>query len=187
MPDAQIQGPSKDQNDRCLSGFRDKLYWRRVSEFDASDRLHARANWHCFKKTKVGSGRSKLVSLCQRHEIERSGGQAITRPIAVLRCALCDAFEMKRRGWDESGPETIDHQKPWPRIEDYPSVSISPDVLKSPRRIKNRIAKINKLRWPLIGKLAAGELTLEERRKLESLESEVTTLVRALSAPGRPD
>lgn len=75
---------------RCI-GFADKLYWRRMG----------RAQWHCFKKVEGGW----FQSLCGKEHIPVSLGQKILRPIAELRCALCDIAEMKRRGWEASGPE----------------------------------------------------------------------------------
>lgn len=77
------------------SGLRDKLYWR--------PGLSVWHRWHCFKKASDGA----YVSLCD-HSIarEKSAGQGLHRPPAALRCARCDALEMKRRGWDESGPES---------------------------------------------------------------------------------
>lgn len=82
--------------DRSLAGLRDKLYWRHV---------WATGDFCCFKRTTEKRGRQiVLVSLCGRHERIRSGGQASRRPESILRCARCDIAEMKRRGWDESGP-----------------------------------------------------------------------------------
>ena len=79
----------------ALSGFKDKLYWRRVAGF-----------WHCFKKSRdPETGKRFYASLCGGHELDRSGGQALDRPAAVLRCGSCDGAEMHRRGWTESGPE----------------------------------------------------------------------------------
>jgi hypothetical protein len=73
-------------------GLTDKLYWRR-----------ARGRLHCFKKA-----RGQYAALCDPAiTIARTDGQAIRRPVAVMRCAVCDAREMSRRGWDESGPETV--------------------------------------------------------------------------------
>lgn len=74
-----------------LSGFQDKLYWRQSSPGK---------RWHCFKKAEGGG----YVSLCDEVEIKRSGGQAITRPDPWARCPICDGLEVKRRGWEESGP-----------------------------------------------------------------------------------
>lgn len=71
-------------------GLTDKLYWR--------PSLNGR--FHCFKKMKGGG----FVSLCGRLERKRSGGQQCRRPIPLRRCGACDGHEMKRRGWDESGP-----------------------------------------------------------------------------------
>ena len=78
----------------CI-GFVDKLYWRRVGPVG-----HA---YHCFSKV---AGRKKIpfVSLCGRFDLIRSGGQACSRPAPWNRCGICDGLEMKRRGWDESGP-----------------------------------------------------------------------------------
>lgn len=101
------------------SGFTDKLYWR------SAGGIH-----HCFKKLAVPfhPQRSvcvscddrtcpkcveyarpfyRYISLCGAWNSERSDGQAIRRPIAILRCGTCDGAEMERRGWDESGPETV--------------------------------------------------------------------------------
>jgi hypothetical protein len=79
-----------------LSGFRDKLYWR-----PAYGGL-----WHCFKKLPHAQG-GGYTSLCHQVERARSGGQSICRPPAYMRCAQCDGVEMKRRGWEESGSETV--------------------------------------------------------------------------------
>jgi hypothetical protein len=76
------------------SGFNDKLYWRRVAP---------NSIYHCFKKVEGGG----FISLCRKHWIERSGGQAIDRPRSEFRCGLCDGKEMERRGWEESGPERL--------------------------------------------------------------------------------
>lgn len=82
-------------HDRRLLGLKDKLFWRPVNRDD----------WHCFKKLcRVDGG--GYISLCGRHERPRSGGQSICRPPSVLRCARCDVLEMKRRGWDEGGPDS---------------------------------------------------------------------------------
>jgi hypothetical protein len=93
------------------SGFRDKLYWRRPGLLADGDPC---ALWHCFKnlaepdRFKLRSGKTaRYISLCGRVFIARSDGQAIVRPIAEMRCGICDGAEMTRRGWDESGPETI--------------------------------------------------------------------------------
>ena len=72
------------------SGLTDKLYWRKP-RFDRRDLFH------CFKRAAGG----EYISLCLRHEIPRSGGQAISRPRPELRCALCDTREAKRRGWQD--------------------------------------------------------------------------------------
>lgn len=89
-------------DDRQLAGLRDKLYWRNVG-----------GDFHCFKRVEGGRGgtAARCISLCRREEISRSGGQASRRPEAILRCAICDGEEMKRRGWDESGP-TLEPQFP---------------------------------------------------------------------------
>lgn len=81
------------------SGLADKLYWRPVAGL-------LRESFHCFKRLEGSGGgrRVRCVSLCGRHEIQRSGGQACRRPEVVLRCGICDGKEMDRRGWDESGP-----------------------------------------------------------------------------------
>lgn len=73
----------------ALSGLRDKLFWRPAS-----------GRWHCFKK----ADEANYVSLCGDLTRSRSGGQSILRPPPLLRCARCDAREMDRRGWEESGP-----------------------------------------------------------------------------------
>ncbi len=73
-----------------LPGLQDKLYWREVRG----------GQWHCFKK----NGEGTFTSLCGRHDLSRSGGQAIDRPHPWQRCGLCDGREMQRRGWNESGP-----------------------------------------------------------------------------------
>lgn len=72
-------------------GLRDKLYWRPV----------AGGLWHCFKKLQGGG----YISLCERHESPRSGGQCIGRPPVHMRCGQCDVAEINRRGKDESLPE----------------------------------------------------------------------------------
>lgn len=83
---------SKEQ----LSGLKDKLYWREVGAM----------NFHCFKRVEGSRGgtTAHCRSLCGRHEIKRSGGQASRRPESILRCGYCDGAEMQRRGWEESGP-----------------------------------------------------------------------------------
>jgi hypothetical protein len=82
--------------DRRGQGLTDKLYWREI------DGRH-----HCFKRHREGG----YVSLCGNRAIPRSGGQAIARPKAVLRCAACDVREMARRGSDESMPATTDTRR----------------------------------------------------------------------------
>jgi hypothetical protein len=79
-----------DPMEGAPEGLTDKLYWRK-----------ARGEWHCFKKLAQVRG---YVSLCQRREIAIVLGQQIARPEAHLRCSLCDAVEMARRGWAGSGP-----------------------------------------------------------------------------------
>lgn len=76
-----------------LIGFKDKLYWR-----------EAAGKFHCFTR---GEHRQPIyVTLCGCHVRRWIGGQSCSRPKAVLRCAECDVLEMRRRGWDESGPES---------------------------------------------------------------------------------
>jgi len=81
-----------------LSGLRDKLYWRQ----------RPGGMYHCLKKTEGGSHANLFVSLCGNYVRKRSGGQEIRRPPAFMRCGRCDVLEMKRRGWEESGPVTYD-------------------------------------------------------------------------------
>lgn len=86
-----------------LSGLKDKLYWRETHD-----------GWHCFEQRRASvlsfrgkrraTFRTAYVSLCGRHERERSDGQQCRRPEAWRRCRECDVREMKRRGWEESGP-----------------------------------------------------------------------------------
>lgn len=76
-----------------LKGLTDKLYWRRSG-----------ASYCCFKKADGGG----YVSLCQKSDRHRSGGQACARPPAYMRCAQCDIREMKRRGVEESMPHSPD-------------------------------------------------------------------------------
>jgi hypothetical protein len=73
-------------------GISDKLYWRFI---------HGVA--HCFKKCRDVNG---YISLCDRYTNTRSGGQECSRPPAIFRCGLCDVEEMKRRGVEESMPES---------------------------------------------------------------------------------
>ena len=88
------------------SGFADKLYWRPSGGSGLGI-------WHCYKRLAredhfgLFGKIMKYTSLCGQHFLPRSGGQQIKRPIAMLRCARCDIAECERRGWDESGPETI--------------------------------------------------------------------------------
>lgn len=79
------------------SGLTDKLYWRPYV-----------GGWHCYKRT---NRRREWISLCLRHTIRVVGGQSIDRPPSWLRCARCDAAEVKRRGWDEGGEDTITHDQ----------------------------------------------------------------------------
>jgi len=74
-------------------GLRDKLYWRGPDE---------RGLYHCYKKT----GPQQFVALCRlpEKELVKVGGQACRRPPVLKRCSRCDVAEMKRRGWEESGP-----------------------------------------------------------------------------------
>lgn len=82
-------------------GLTDKLYWRFVGSVA-----------HCFKKTLYVTGEIRgYSSLCGQHDRLFSGGQACNRPSAMLRCAACDAAEMKRRGVEKSMPES----KGWER------------------------------------------------------------------------
>ena len=74
-----------------IKGFTDKIYWRPVTV------------WHAFKRRADGPG---YVSLCGTWMREKAGTQGCGRPPAMMRCAGCDIAEMKRRGWDESGPES---------------------------------------------------------------------------------
>jgi len=76
-------------------GLSDKLYWREETAY----------KWHCFKKTGF-RGHPRYLSLCEKDCRYWIGGQSCRRPAAVLRCAICDGLEMKRRGWQESGPES---------------------------------------------------------------------------------
>lgn len=84
------------RGERCgrymLSGLMDKLFWRPVRG----------GRWHCLKSVQGGG----YQSLCGGVTRARSGGQAICRPPSILRCALCDGAEMKRRGWEEGGPDS---------------------------------------------------------------------------------
>lgn len=81
---------------RSTSGLEDKLYWRFVE---------ADGRWHCFKRTdERRGGQIVLISLCQRFERVRSGGQSSRRPEPGFRCGFCDGREATRRGWDGSGP-----------------------------------------------------------------------------------
>lgn len=81
------------------SGFRDKLYWR-FSRHEIA---------HCFKKQQGGG----YGSLCGRMWIPKSKGGETARPAAIYRCARCDVAEMRRRGWDESGPTLVIESDDW--------------------------------------------------------------------------
>jgi hypothetical protein len=74
-------------------GLIDNLYWRK-----------ARKQWQCFKKIAQVRG---FVSLCERQEITSVRGKEISRPEVALRCEVCDRLEMKRRGWEGSGPVSL--------------------------------------------------------------------------------
>jgi hypothetical protein len=82
-----------------LSGLRDKLYWRKA---------YPNAPAHCFKKIRQTKYpmRRQFQSLCGQHDLYGVGVQKCRRPPAIQRCAQCDVAEMKRRGWEESGPES---------------------------------------------------------------------------------
>jgi hypothetical protein len=75
-------------------GLTDKLYWRQVLPF---------SKFHCFKKR---ADRKGFTSLCEREDLPWLGGQSCSRPRVFDRCGCCDGLEMKRRGWEESGPES---------------------------------------------------------------------------------
>ncbi len=72
-------------------GLTDKLYWRFIG-----------GRSHCFKRERC---EKTWTSLCGRFEIGRSYGGATNRPLAELRCPICDGREMERRGKAESLPE----------------------------------------------------------------------------------
>lgn len=82
------------------SGLIDKLYWRLVP---------GDMEYHCFKRLagKI-KGQRAFGSLCGRREIPRSYGGDTRRPPPHMRCSQCDSLEMRRRGADESMPETFD-------------------------------------------------------------------------------
>jgi hypothetical protein len=83
-----------------LAGLRDKLYWRRVSEIGL---------FHCFSSKGDGPHREhRFVSLCGTHTRAKAGGGQMARPPCIMRCAGCDVAEMRRRGVDESMPESKD-------------------------------------------------------------------------------
>jgi hypothetical protein len=77
------------------SGLSDKLYWR-----------FAHGDNHCFRRAQKGK-LAVYESLCGRWAIAHVEGQHCGRPASHLRCAICDEREMVRRGWSESGPETV--------------------------------------------------------------------------------
>jgi len=79
-----------------LSGLKDKLYWRRLDPFGPV---------HCFKKVKSTPG-CRFLSLCGYESLMGIGVQKCRRPPVMQRCGICDGKEMKRRGWEESGPES---------------------------------------------------------------------------------
>jgi hypothetical protein len=79
-----------DPMEASREGLTEKLFWRKT-----------RGEWHCFEKLAQVRG---YISLCQRREIASVYGQQIARPVAHVRCGLCDGLEMARRGWDGSGP-----------------------------------------------------------------------------------
>ena len=76
-------------------GLTDKLYWR---DFRGT------GIYHCYKKT----GQQQFVALCnlKDEELKKIGGQKCSRPRPLQRCPRCDVAEMRRRGWEESGPES---------------------------------------------------------------------------------
>lgn len=76
-----------------IIGLVDKLYWRQVNGV---------GQYHCFRKV----SQKCYLSLCGHHMLRASGGQGCHRPNAWLRCARCDVAEIKRRGKDESLPES---------------------------------------------------------------------------------
>lgn len=81
----------------CI-GLRDKHYWR--------PGMGTRR--HCFVKVfSETTGRPFFESLCGQASRRGVGTQAVARPMPELRCARCDIEEMRLRGWNESGPETI--------------------------------------------------------------------------------
>lgn len=116
--------------ERCR-GLSDKLYWRQV----------AGGRFHCFKKMKLvaeevgtvtctATGQTRTIlapkprvgffPLCDaRYELKKTGGGQCQRPEPILRCARCDLLEMKRRGWEESGP-TLAPRLPasWGKLEE---------------------------------------------------------------------
>lgn len=84
-------------------GLTDKLYWR-----EGPGGLY-----HCFKALSAGG----YISLCRQLTRNRSGGQMCDRPPPLFRCGLCDGAEMRRRGWDESGPTSIGWKTPNVKVE----------------------------------------------------------------------
>lgn len=94
-----------------MIGLQDKLYWRMSRHT---------GKWHCFKRYDLRRRTVWRALCCPEITIMRLEGQDIRRPIPLLRCAACDGAEMKRRGWEESGPETV-HPDGSPVIRpDYP-------------------------------------------------------------------
>lgn len=84
-----------------LSGLRDKLYWRRPDPMGMA---------HCFKRVRharaTNKREPKFRSLCGEAWMYGVGTQKCQRPSPLKRCTQCDVAEMKRRGWEESGPES---------------------------------------------------------------------------------
>lgn len=100
---AELKRREATSGSRTPIGLADKLYWRPVGPVP-EPRVQV---WHCFKKLRGKKGEKDLWgSLCGDHVRTKSGGQSCQRPRVVLRCARCDGAEMKRRGWEESGPES---------------------------------------------------------------------------------
>jgi len=80
------------------TGLTDKLYWRQARP--------GAVRIHCFEPARDGRKRYYRALCDDQITRQRSSGQGIARPPAYARCAICDGAEMKRRGWDESGPES---------------------------------------------------------------------------------
>lgn len=83
-----------------MKGLTDKLYWRPTGPL-----------WHCFKKAAPDG----YVSLCGIDGPRKIGGQRCSRPHPMLRCARCDRAEMRRRGWEQSGPCSYAPAQPRPQ------------------------------------------------------------------------